>query len=378
MVIVAENLAPYEEPQRPRTKKRRTARNVLLSVVAIFLVVAVGAGFFAFNLASSFNSKSQKIEQAFPEDAGRPAKVQPGATNILLLGSDSRAVALGSAEAGGSSDQRSDTMMWVHIPADHKNIYMMSIMRDTWVEIPGHGEAKMNTAMALGGIPLVVQTLEGMFGTRLDHVAVVDFEGFKAMTDALGGVNVNVHQAFNTQQFSFPAGRQQLTGEEALAFVRERKAFSDGDYQRVKNQQLFLKALLTKFLTAETLTNPGKISSLVDTVSPYISVDSSLDGAAAGALAFGLRGVRGADVISYTLPTLGIGTSDDGQSIVLRDDAAIDGLRKALADDSLGSYLQGAGLTDKRKCGQDAGQRTSRKGSAVECGRAGNIASWRC
>lgn len=345
MAFVAENQAPSEELQRPRTKKKRTARNVLLGVVAFVLVLAVGAGVYAFNLASSFNSKSQKIEQAFPEDAARPAKVQAGATNLLLLGSDSRAAALGSAEAGDSSDQRSDTMMWVHIPADHKNIYMMSIMRDTWVQIPGHEEAKMNAAMALGGIPLVVQTLEGMFGTRLDHVAVIDFEGFKAMTDALGGVNVNVPQAFNTKQFSFAAGKQQLTGEEALAFVRERKAFSDGDYQRVKNQQLFLKALMTKFLTAETLTNPGKINSLVDTVSPFVSVDNSLDGAAAGALAIALRDVRGADVVSYTLPTLGIGTSNDGQSIVLRDNAAIEGIGKALADDSLGVYLQGAGIT---------------------------------
>lgn len=345
MVFVAENRAPSEEPQRPRTKKKRTARNVLLGVVAVFLVVAVGAGVYAFNLSNSFNSKSQKIEQAFPDDAGRPAKVQEGATNLLLLGSDSRAAALGSAEAGDSSDQRSDTMMWVHIPADRKNIYMMSIMRDTWVEIPGHGEAKMNSAMALGGIPLVVQTLEGMFDTRLDHVAVIDFEGFKAMTDALGGVNVNVPMAFNTNEFSFAEGKQQLTGEQALAFVRERKAFSDGDYQRVKNQQVFLKALMTKFLTAETLTNPGKISSLVDNVSPYISTDESLDAAAAGGLALGLRDVRGSDVVSFTLPTLGIGTSTDGQSIVLRDDAAIDGISKALADDSFGSYVQDAGLT---------------------------------
>lgn len=345
MVLVDENQAPSREPQRARTKKKRTARNVLLGVVAFFLVVALGAGVYAFNLASSFNSRSQKIEQAFPDDAARPAKVQAGATNLLLLGSDSRAADLGSAEAGGSSDQRSDTMMWVHVPADHKNIYMMSIMRDTWVQIPGHGEAKINAAMALGGIPLTVQTLEGMFGTRLDHVAVIDFEGFKEMTDALGGVTVNVPKAFNTKHFSFPEGKQQLSGDEALAFVRERKAFSDGDYQRVKNQQLFLKALMTKFLTAETLTNPGKISNLVETVSPYISVDNSLDGAAAGALAIALRDVRGADVVSYTLPTLGIGASNDGQSIVLRDDAAIDGLSQALAEDSLRSYLQGAGLT---------------------------------
>lgn len=345
MPVETEDQAPYEEAERSRTKtkKKKTARNVLLGVVAFFLVVAVGAGVYAFNLANSFNSKSQKIEQAFPAESARPAETKTDAVNLLLLGSDSRAATLGDAEAGGPSDQRSDTMMWVHIPADRKNIYMMSIMRDTWVQIPGHGEAKMNAAMALGGIPLVVQTLEGMFDTRLDHVAVVDFEGFKAMTDALGGVNVNVPTAFNTKQFSFAAGKQQLSGEQALAFVRERKAFSDGDYQRVKNQQLFLKALMSKFLTAETLTNPVRISSLVDTVSPYVSVDKSLDAAAVGSLAVGLRNVRTSDVLSFTLPTSGIGTSADGQSIVLRDDAAIAKVAGALRGDTLGSFVKSIG-----------------------------------
>ena len=339
MPVDTEAQVPFGEAQRFRTKKKRTARNVLLGVVAFFLVVAVGAGVYAFNLANSFNSKSQKIEQAFPAESARPAETKTDAVNLLLLGSDSRAATLGDAEAGGPSDQRSDTMMWVHIPADRKNIYMMSIMRDTWVQIPGHGEAKMNAAMALGGIPLVVQSLEGMFDTRIDHVAVVDFEGFKAMTDALGGVNVNVPAAFNTKQFSFPAGKQQLSGEQALAFVRERKAFSDGDYQRVKNQQLFLKALMSKFLTAETLTNPVKISSLVDTVSPYVSVDKSLDAAAVGSLAVGLRNVRTSDVVSFTLPTAGIGASADGQSIVMRDDAAIAKVAEALRGDNLADFV---------------------------------------
>ncbi|MGO4435282.1 LCP family protein, partial [Paenarthrobacter sp. RAF9] len=153
MPVETEDQAPYEDAQRSRTRKKKTARNVLLGVVAFFLVVAVGAGVYAFNLANSFNSKSQKIEQAFPAESARPAETKTDAVNLLLLGSDSRAATLGDAEAGGPSDQRSDTMMWVHIPADRKNIYMMSIMRDTWVQIPGHGEAKMNAAMALGGIP---------------------------------------------------------------------------------------------------------------------------------------------------------------------------------------------------------------------------------
>jgi polyisoprenyl-teichoic acid--peptidoglycan teichoic acid transferase len=335
-----------EQPQNDR--KRHTGRNVLLGFVAFFLVAASVAGVFAYNLAHSFDSKAQKIDNAFPEESTRPEAAEvKGATNMLLLGSDSRAASVDDAAASGPSDQRSDTMMWVHIPADRKGIYIMSIMRDTWVDIPGHGESKMNSAMAYGGIPLTVQTLEGMFDTRLDNVAIIDFEGFKAMTDALGGVEVNVPVAFNTKQFSFPAGKQQLTGEQALAFVRERKAFNDGDYQRVKNQQVFLKAILSRFLTAETLTNPGTIGKLVDTVSPYVSVDSSLDAGKAAGLAVGLRDVRASDVTSFTLPTRGIGTSADGQSIVLRDDAAIVEIRDALKNDTLGAYLQKSGAASK-------------------------------
>ncbi|MDQ0820470.1 LCP family protein required for cell wall assembly [Arthrobacter sp. V4I6] len=341
-----------DDRRQPRQKdrKRRTGRKVLLGFVAFFLVVAAAAGLFAFNLAQSFDSKAQKIDNAFPDESSRPDKVEaasgPSATNMLLLGSDSRAAGVEDAEAGAGAptDQRSDTMMWVHIPADRKNIYVMSILRDTWVDVPGHGESKINSAMAFGGIPLTVQTLENMFDTRLDNVAIIDFEGFKAMTDALGGVEVNVPVAFNTQQFSFPAGKQELTGEQALAFVRERKAFSDGDYQRVKNQQVFLKAILSRFLTPETLTNPETLSTLVDTVSPYVSVDATLDAGKVGALAVELRDVRAFDVTSFTLPTLGIGTSADGQSIVLRDDAAVAEIRDALKNDTLGSFLQQSGV----------------------------------
>lgn len=140
------------------------------------------------------------------------------------------------------------------------------------------------------------------------------------------------------------AGAQKLNGDQALAFVRERYAFADGDYQRVKDQQIFLKALLNGILSPSTLTNPVKVSNLVGEMSPYISVDASLDAASVGALAVGLAGVRGSDVISFTLPTLGTGTSADGQSIVLRDDAAIAAIGAALREDKLGPYLKSAGL----------------------------------
>lgn len=330
--------------QRP--KKKKTARNVIVFFLGLFVVAAVVSTLFVVKLASDFNNKTQEITHVFPDEASRPKASTNGTMNILLLGSDSRAAGLDTAEAGGPSDQRSDTMMWVHVPADRKNITMMSIMRDTWVDIPGYGEAKINAAMAFGGVPLVVQTLEGMFNNRIDHVAIVDFEGFKAITNGLGGVTVDIDQAFTTShgQYTFNAGPQLLDGDQALAFVRERYAFADGDYQRVRNQQIFLKAVMNTALTPATMTNPAKISQLVSQVSPYISVDKGLDAATLGQLALSLRDVRAANVISFTLPTLGTGTSADGQSIVLRDDAAISAISEALTNDSLISYLSGNGL----------------------------------
>ncbi|WP_283460395.1 LCP family protein [Arthrobacter sp. H35-D1] len=315
----------------------------------VSLAGAVGVLYLG-NLARSFDSKTQTIPQAFPQETLRPAKPTHGpaakAMNVLLLGSDSRGDSLNLTEEGAPSNQRSDTMMWVHIPADRKHIYLMSIMRDTWVGIPGVGEAKINAAMANGGVPLVVQTLEGMFKNRIDHVAIVDFDGFKAITDALGGVEVDVPLAFTPLhgKTDFKAGPQLLNGDQALAFVRERYAFTDGDYQRVKDQQIFLKALLNSVFAPATMANPATVSTIVNELSPYISVDSGFDSATLGALAVSLKSVRGADVTSFTLPTLGTGTSADGQSIVLRDDASIAAISKALQEDTLGAYLESAGL----------------------------------
>ncbi|MGP9502856.1 LCP family protein [Specibacter sp. AOP5-B1-6] len=338
------------EQAQPARRRRNKRRNVLLVVLGLFLVAALASVVFVGNLARSFDTKTQKIPMAFPNETLRPVKPSEGpaadAMNVLILGSDSRGDSLDLAEGGDPSNQRSDTMMWMHIPADRKNIFLMSVMRDTWADIPGHGQAKINAAMAFGGVPLVVQTLEGMFKNRIDHVAIVDFEGFKAITDALGGVEVDVPLPFTSTHgdYTFAAGPQKLNGDQALAFVRERYAFSDGDFQRVKDQQIFLKAVLNTVLAPATLANPVTVTALVDKVSPYISVDSGLDAAVVGNLAVSLKSVRGGDVISFTLPSLGTGTSTDGQSIVLRDDDAIAAIAQALTDDSLGSYVKGAGL----------------------------------
>lgn len=340
-----------ETESRPRRQKspKRTARNVLIGFAAVVLLAGLIGGAYLYNLAQTFNSGTTKIESAFPDEATRPQKTQPanGAAapmNILVMGSDTRGSDELDVDTAAATNQRADTLMLVHIPADRKNVYAVSLMRDLWVNIPGKGESKINGALALGGVPLMVQTVESLFQQRIDHVAMVDFEGFKGLTDALGGVEVDVKIPFAPASgpmkgHYYAAGKQTLNGDEALAFVRERKSFSDGDYQRVRNQQTYMKAIISKTIARETLTNPATVNSMVSAVSPFVSVDKSFDAAAIGGLALGLKDIRANDTVMFTLPTLGTGTSMDGQSIVVADTSAISEIGTALSKDQLGAYI---------------------------------------
>lgn len=368
----------------PAARRRHPLRTALLVLAGVVVLVTAAAGAYLFNLGQTFDSQAKIIENPFPPESSRPqpgsqapaggaageaageapdapgnvpaagpaadgnAGTAAGGLNILVMGSDSRGATADEAVSGSSSNQRADTLMLVHIPADRSNIFAISLMRDLWVDIPGNGRAKINAALAYGGVPLMVQTVESLFNQRIDHVAMIDFEGFVGLTDALGGVEVNIKQPFVSAHdgFNFRQGPKTLDGRHALEFVRERYAFKDGDYQRVRNQQAFVKALFAKNLSAETLLNPVKVHNVVSSMAPYISVDSGLNAAALAGLAVELRNVRAGDMEMFTLPTLGVGTSADGQSIVLPNYAAIRDISQALAGDSLDTYVASEGLPD--------------------------------
>lgn len=342
---MAQDAPPTQEeyiPRRMHRKPRHVGRTVLLSLLMVAITVLGVGGAYAGKLTAALGtSNSVDIKEVLPSYEGQPIK-DPGdkSMNILLLGADHSDSGEKLDFSATSTDQRSDSMMLVHIPADRSGVYIMSIMRDTWVNIPGHGYAKINAAMQYGGVPLLAQTLQNMLGVKIDHFAGVDFNGFRGLTTAIGGVDVNNPKAFcaykTTPDVCFDAGKIHVEGQRALKWVRERHAFLDGDYQRVRNQQQFLKAVFKKTLSPQVLADPLKVMDLANEVLPYVTMDSELrDPALLAGLAAQMKSVRSEDIHSFTLPNDGTGTSADGQSIVVADQAWITRVGKALKSDDM-------------------------------------------
>ena len=350
--------APRRAAGRPPRSRASRRKGVWIVLGALALIIAVLAGIGAVyygNLKHSFESKSHRLEDVFPDESSRPSK-DGKSMNILLLGSDKRPqpVAKKDAVPGGGADERSDSIMLVNISGDRKHVTVMSIMRDLWVDVPGHGKSKVNSGYAYGGRKLEVQTIENLLKTRIDHVAVVDMGSFKAFGDSLGGLDVNVEKRTpmtrsDGSQFVLEPGKHHMDGGLALAFSRERKVYANGDYQRVRNQQAVMRAIMSKLITKDTMTDPRKIQSVVDETSPYISIDKQFAFDDMTKLAFSLRGLKTSDIEFATMPTAGIGWSDDGQSIVQVDEKGLASVQKALKEDKMHDWLSSPENHEKGK-----------------------------
>ena len=319
-----------------RAKRGRTARIVTIAASLVIVLIAAAYTVGSTQAIASQLTIMQRTE-VFPDESLRPAPAQPvstsdkaaadGGRNILLLGSDARREVASLDEADGN---RADTIIVVNIPADGADVTVMSIMRDSWVTIPEHGEAKINAALSIGGVPRMVQTVEEFIGARIDNVALVDFEGLRDLTDALGGVTVYNSVPFTSTHggHSFAGGSVTLSGDEALGYVRERYAFSDGDYQRVRNQQAFLRGILHE---VDGVVDPVRILHVATSLAPYVAVDDGFSMSELVDLFVRLRQAEG-HVRFFTSPTLGTDTVGD-QSIVRVDWAAMDAVRRSFTTD---------------------------------------------
>ena len=322
-----------------KPKNRRRWRKVLWVLLGVLVVVAIAVAALLIRLNSAFDGVST-VESAFPDETDRPKVVETEsgtAMNVLLLGTDSRAPGQDLMENLGD---RADAILVAHIPPDRKSIQIMSIMRDSWVDIPGHGEDKVNAALSIGGVPLMVQTVESVIDQRIDHVAVIDFEGFKGLTEELGGVTLNNDRAFSTKGYDFAAGNITIEdGDEALVYVRERYAFEDGDYQRVHNQQAFMRGALNGILAPEVLANPLRLASIIDSLSPHMATTDTMSTTQMVSLGAALVSANGGKppLQTFTMPTTGTGMIGD-QSVVHVDWDGVELIQEAFKEDSMTSF----------------------------------------
>ncbi len=311
-------------------------------------LLVVGAGVVAGGVLWA-DSRIERISDPFAglDDAERPtvapevAQGDGAPLNVLVLGSDSR-ISAGDPEDWEVGAQRTDAIMVVHVAADRRDVTVVGIPRDSWVPIPGHGEAKINAAYSWGGPALMIRTIEQLLDVRIDHFAVADFESFKDLTDALGGVQVSVPEdTYSKGTLVVKAGEQRLDGEQALAYTRQRYGLPGGDLDRMRRQQAWMRSIVQEAATTGTLTNPVRLANLVEIITGAVAVDDSLDRDALLSLATSLRHLRGDDVELLTVPLAGFGWSPDGkQSIVELDHSGLELLAETIADDTVDDYVR--------------------------------------
>jgi LCP family protein required for cell wall assembly len=322
--------------------KRRT-RRVLLGLgltIVVLLGVAAGGFYYVTNRLSDNMPRYPHVFSAL-DPATRPPK--GSGTNFLLMGIDSRSPNPTTGKGAKASDfqygkQRSDAIMILHLAPDYKRATVISLPRDSWVPVAGHGDSKLNAAYSYGGPSLLVRTVEDLTNVHIDHFAVVDFAGFQAMTDAVGGVYVRVKAPTSSRGVHFHAGLNHLNGAQALVYVRERYDLPRGDLDREARQQEFLKALLHQVASSGTLTSPVKLYDLLEAVSNSVSVDDTLGAGDLRSLAWSMRGLRPSGMRFLTAPVSGFGR-EGSADVVYLDKAGTEGLCTAATRGKVDEYL---------------------------------------
>jgi LCP family protein required for cell wall assembly len=254
----------------------------------------------------------------------RPAD-QPGKT-FLLVGSDSRA-GLTKAEqrrlgTGSTGGQRTDTIMLVYVPLTGKPA-LISVPRDSYVDVPRNGKNRINAAYAFGGPELLVQTVEQNTGLRIDGYMEIGFGGFVNVIDALDGIRMCLPNAIKDRDshLDLPKGCQTLSGTEALGYVRMRKADPRGDFGRVERQREMLAAVAAKAASPATVLNPVRYWNFCMATADAIKLGRDTSPPETLRLAHAMKRISSGNGLTLTVPISGTGASTSVGSAVLWDAA---------------------------------------------------------
>jgi LCP family protein required for cell wall assembly len=350
----------------PLWAKIVTAAGTVLALLAIAGVVSVK--YFLGQLTNNIQTTSSVLDDNTAGTTTAAGKLPTGAMNLLMLGLDTRA---GWEEKGESS--RSDTMLILHITAARDQAYMISIPRDAIVNIPaddtlgtGAQTGKINGAYAIGsenkrgwtgGAKLATKTVHELTGIDFNGVVVIDFDGFKGMLEAMGGVYMCVDKDMWSSHYIIVNGKLQyavganpdtppknalwfrkgcrnMAPWEALEFSRLRHS-SNGDYDRQRHQQQLLRAMAKKATSAGILTNPAKVANILSAAGSSLKMDTH--GVAVQDFIFGMKSLAAADLIPIKTNSGTFAATADGKGERITTDTQE--LFKATADDNLRNFL---------------------------------------
>ncbi|MET7773274.1 LCP family protein [Nocardia sp. NPDC005366] len=332
---------------------------IIVAMLAALVVVVTG---FAWHSVDALISNIERIG-----DLGLGG-TRDGAVDILLVGVDSRTDAHGNAltqaeramlHAGDEVGTNTDTIVLVRVPNDGRSATAISLPRDSYVDIPGFGKGKINSAYGAtkeaerlklvdkglsdaevekqstkAGRKALITTVANLTGITVDHYAEVSLLGFVLLTEAVGGVDVCLNNPVDEWMSGadFPAGRQKLDGPQALSFVRQRHDLERGDLDRIVRQQVFMAQLVGQVLSAKTLASPARLSQLSEAVGRTVVLDEDWD-----VLTFlqQLKDLSGGQVKFETIPVADLnGTTGDGESVVRVDPKSVKSYVASLVGES--------------------------------------------
>ncbi len=317
--------APQRDPREDRptgppppghTRRRRRRRTILVAVLLVVLL------WLAFLVWVPFNAWANVKRVDNVPSGARPA--DNGGHNYLLVGSDGRDGLTQEQRdqlnaGGGDIGSRTDSIILVHVPSAGGKSALVSIPRDSYVPIPGHGTNKINAAFSIGGAKLLTQTVEQVTGIHLDGYLEIGFGGFANVVNSLGGVEVCVPFDMKDPEaaIDLKKGCQTLDGATALGYVRARKSDPRGDIGRAERQRQFLGAVLKKAATPSTVLIPWRYKSLADATASGLTVGQTTQLADAARILQALRGVDGGDTLSLVVPieTAALQTSNAGVAV---------------------------------------------------------------
>ena len=285
--------APDAPKRRGRTRRKHTIGRVLLaSAVVLALATGLGVVYLYRHLNGNLDvvDVSEQLGTDRPEKKGDTGPQEP--LNVLVMGSDDRDAAgnnIDNQELG--STDRSDTTILMHLSADRKRAYGVSIPRDSLVTrptcrtedgeaIPGGTDVMWNEAFALGGPACTIRQFEETTGVFVDHYVVIDFAGFEGMVNAIDGVPVCIPEPIidPAHGINIEKGTREVEGREALNYVRARYTLGDGsDISRIKRQQAFIAAMANKVISAGTLARVDRLVGFLNAATDSLQVDPGLD-----------------------------------------------------------------------------------------------------